>query len=60
MPNNIVMMQPPGSLPGMRSFAMAPMMSPTTNIQMIPCAPKSMLSLSRAVRAAVNVENIGR
>jgi hypothetical protein len=34
-PKSIVMMIPPGSLPGMRNLATAPMISPTTNVQII-------------------------
>jgi hypothetical protein len=53
-----VMMQPPGSRPGMSSFAMKPMMRPTTNIQMIECAPKSMPGVWSATLIVVNAEMI--
>jgi len=36
------MMQPPGSFPGINSFAMAPMTRPMTKTQMIECALKSI------------------
>src|SRR5438552_1337156 len=42
MPSKIVTMQPPGSFPGINSFAMAPMTRPMTKTQMIECALKSI------------------
>ena len=42
IPSNMVMMQPPGSFPGINSFAMAPMTRPMTKTQMIECALKSI------------------
>jgi hypothetical protein len=38
----MVMMQPPGSFPGINSFAMAPMTRPITKTQTIECALKSI------------------
>src|SRR3954462_15627804 len=56
MPSSIVMIQPPGSLPGMSSFAIAPITRPTNNIQMIPCALKSMPQVCSRLLATVNPE----
>jgi hypothetical protein len=35
MPSRIVMMQPPGSFPGINNFAIAPMTNPMIRVQMI-------------------------
>src|SRR5581483_10186942 len=43
MPSRIVTMQPPGSLPGISNLAMAPMTRPARMIQIIECAPKSIM-----------------